>query len=108
MKKQIKNSRKKFSVSEKQYLSAQKKAYKIWKELLEKQPKWTFDNCLDKGNYVALAERPKRRFYTVCEMPATINTATGMFRFPNTEISDKFIKKMGKSLKYLFPEIIIK
>lgn len=98
-------SLRKFSVTEQQYLSAQKKAYKIWVELLSKEPQWAFDYGLNKNNYVALAENPKPHFYTVCHEPTTINTATGMLRFPNEKVADKFIAKMGASIKHLYPKI---
>ena len=81
------------------------KAFKIWKQLLSKEPKWTFDYGLNQNNYVALAENPKPHFYTVCHEPTTINTATGMFRFPNEKVADKFIKMMGASIKHLCPKI---
>lgn len=95
----------KFSVSEKEYVAAQRKAFKIWKELLSKEPQWAFDYSLNKNNYVALAENPKPHFYTVCDEPTTINTATGMFRFPNEKVANKFIKMMGTSIKHLCPKI---
>lgn len=98
-------SRRKFSVTEEQYLIAQKKAFRIWKQLLSKEPEWAFDYILNKNNYVALAENPKPHFYTVCHEPTIINTATGMFRFPNKKVADKFIKMMGVSIKHLCPKI---
>jgi len=98
-------SRRKFSVTEQEFITAQRKAFKIWKQLLSKEPKWAFDYGLNKNNYVALAENPKPHFYTVCHEPTTINTATGMFRFPNEKVADKFIAKMGASIKHLCPKI---
>lgn len=94
---------KKFSVTQKQFLKAQEKAFKIWHKLLLKQPNWAFDHSLNENNYVAFAQNPEPHFYVVKHEPTTINTATGMFRFPNEKTANKFIVKMGSAIKYLYP-----
>lgn len=94
-------------VTEKQYIAAQTKAYKIWNELMIKQPVWVFDSSLNGKHYIAFATNPKPRYYVVLGEHNTINTATGMFRFPNEKLGKKFITKMGKSMKHLFPSVNI-
>lgn len=100
-KKPIPKSKLKITVTERQFLEAQKKAYKLWKEIVEKDDLPLYHE----GYYVACAQNPTVRYYTVCHQQNSINTATGMFRFCRQESSDKFIKLMGDDIKYLFPSI---
>lgn len=94
----------------KQFLSANQKAYNIWKSIEEK------DYEIDKSEEMLKYRSSKRSYYVaiapsgeasvVCPHGSMINQATGMFSFDTKENAELFMKKMGKSIYQLFPKVL--
>lgn len=84
-----------------QFLAAQKKAFKIWSNIVQKEGSSLYGN----GVYVAKAAHPQVYYYAVSRSNNlhNINAATGMFRFSNEACAEEFIARMGTDIKYLFP-----
>lgn len=94
----------------KQFLSASKKAYNIWKLIEEKdyeidKSEEMLEYRSSKRNYY-IAINPSNEVYVVCPDGSMINQATGMFSFDTKENAEFFIEKMGKSIYYLFPKAL--
>jgi len=95
-----------FTVSNTEFISAMKKAYKIWQKIVLKQKKWRF-STLYQACYVA--KNPSGEPYVVVAYCSrSINSATGMFRFPTEETAQEFINLMGNDILMLFPDFIYK
>lgn len=100
----------KIKPTSKQFLSANQKAYNIWKSIEEKdyeidklEGMLSYRSC-ERRYYVAL--NPSNEAYVVCPNGSIINQATGMFTFEAKEDAELFILKMGKSINYLFPKCL--
>lgn len=99
------NGKNKLFATEKQYLNAQKKAFRIWNKLHEKL--YTI-HAKEKTipyfkSYYYVAINPIGEAYVVCDANK-INTSTGMFRFYSHEMTKEFIKEMGLSIYNIFPK----